>query len=113
MTVLTSAASASAVELYNNGPTTDEYTSWFINQNQQIADTFTVTQDSSVDVVNFTGWTNSGAVITSLDWSIQSEPGRTVRVLIRSFTRLAVLNSLEKAGRRPEGGGACRRLEQT
>jgi PEP-CTERM motif len=68
-------ASASAQVLYENGPLNGTTDAWGVNHGYFIDDTFTLTGNSTVEGIDFYTWESPGDSLTSVDWSITSNPG--------------------------------------
>jgi hypothetical protein len=65
---------ASAQVLYDNGPINGVTNSWIINFGFITSDTFTLLNNSTITGFNFGSWEYPGDVLTSVDWSITSQP---------------------------------------
>ncbi len=73
------AVPAPAQVLYDNGPINGTVDAWTINYGFVIGDSFTLLNNSTVGGFNFGVWEFQGDVLTSVDWSITSDPvGGTV-----------------------------------
>jgi hypothetical protein len=73
------AVPASAQVLYDDGPINGTTDAWTINFGYVIGDSFTLLNNSTVGGFNFGVWEYPGDVLTSVDWSITSQPvGGTV-----------------------------------
>jgi len=66
--------SASAQVLYDNGPINGTTDAWTINFGFLIADSFTLSNDSTVGGFNFGVWEFTGDRLISVDWLITSYP---------------------------------------
>jgi PEP-CTERM motif-containing protein len=70
---------AVAQVLYDDGPINGTTDAWTINYGYVIGDSFTLLNNSTVGGFNFGVWEYAGDVLTSVDWSITSQPvGGTV-----------------------------------
>ena len=66
-------------DLYDNGPINGTTDAWTINFGFELADTFTLLNNSTVGGFNFGVWEYAGDRMTSVDWLISSFPdGGTV-----------------------------------
>lgn len=62
------ASAGDAAVLYSNGPYNGTFGAYTINSG--LADSFTLTQASTVTGVDFVSWAHPGDTMTSVDWSI-------------------------------------------
>ena len=69
------AASASGQVLYENGPLNGTIDAWGLNHGYFVDDTFTLTGNSTVGDIDFYTWEFQGDLLTSVYWSITSNPG--------------------------------------
>src|SRR3974390_1957549 len=68
-----------AQDLYDNGPINGTTDAWTINFGYLLADTFVLSNNSTVGGFNFGAWEYAGDRLTSVDWFISSFPnGGTV-----------------------------------
>jgi hypothetical protein len=67
-------ASASAAVLYDNGPINGNIDSFTLNFGYALADSFTLSQTSTVTGVNFGVWAIPDDTMSSIDWGITSTP---------------------------------------
>jgi hypothetical protein len=66
-------------DLYDNGPINGTTDAWTINFGYELADTFTLLNNSTVGGFNFGAWEFGGDRLTSVDWLISTYPnGGTV-----------------------------------
>jgi PEP-CTERM motif len=66
-------------DLYDNGPINGTVDAWTINYGYVIGDSFVLSANATVGGFNFGVWESPGDVLTSVDWSITSQPvGGTV-----------------------------------
>jgi len=65
---------ASAQVLYDDGPINGTTDAWTINYGFVLGDSFTLLNNSTVGGFNFGVWEFQGDVLTSVDWSITSNP---------------------------------------
>src|SRR5271166_6912603 len=65
---------ASAQVLYDNGPINGTTNAWTINFGYATGDSFTLLNNSTVGGFNFGTWEFPGDTLTSVDWSIASQP---------------------------------------
>jgi hypothetical protein len=73
------AVPAAAQVLYDDGPINGTVDAWTINYGYVLGDSFTLSANSTVGGFNFGVWEFAGDVLTSVDWSITSQPvGGTV-----------------------------------
>jgi hypothetical protein len=68
------AGSASAADLYDNGPTSGDQTAWTINFGLQVSDSFILQHAAPVRGFQFAVWALPGDAATSVDWSIGTNP---------------------------------------
>jgi hypothetical protein len=66
---------ASAAVLYDNGPINGTIDGWTVNYGFAVADSFTLSQTSTVTGVSFGVWNDPSATITSIDWGITTVTG--------------------------------------
>ncbi len=71
MTSLTAFSSAKADVLYDNGPVNGTVSAWTIDT-YSVADTFTLTSQSTLTGLNFSLWNFAGDATTAVDWTILS-----------------------------------------
>ncbi len=65
---------ASAQVLYDDGPINGNVDAWTINFGFVVSDTFTLLNNSTVSGFNFGAWEFPGDALTSVGWSITSQP---------------------------------------
>jgi len=65
---------ASAQVLYDDGPINGNVDAWTINFGFVASDTFTLLNNSTVSGFNFGAWEFPGDTLTSVGWSITSQP---------------------------------------
>jgi|SRR5208283_2780340 len=65
---------ASAQVLYDDGPINGNVDAWTINFGFVVSDTFTLLNNSTVSGFNFGAWEFPGDTLTSVGWSITSQP---------------------------------------
>jgi len=68
------AAPAGAQVLYENGPVNGTNDAWGLNHGYFVDDTFTLTGNSTVGGIDFYTWEFQGDLLTSVFWSITSNP---------------------------------------
>src|SRR5271167_2049180 len=66
--------SSSAQVLYDDGPINGNVDAWTINFGFVVSGTFTLLNNSTVSGFNFGAWEFSGDTLTSVGWSITSQP---------------------------------------
>ena len=62
--------SAVADILYSNGPANDNYTAWPLGGNYVTANSFTLSQSSTVSGVDFNAWLYPGDTLSTIDYAI-------------------------------------------
>jgi hypothetical protein len=64
------ASSAAGAVLYSNGACDCETSAVEIGSGFYVANSFTLTEESSIDQINFTSWASLSNAITGIDWAI-------------------------------------------
>lgn len=67
-------ARASPGTLYSNGPSNFETGAYPINFEAAISDSFTIAANSTATSATFVAWGISGDMLSSVDWSVGSNP---------------------------------------
>jgi hypothetical protein len=95
-------ARASAGTLYSNGPSNFETGAYPINFEVAISDSFTIAANSTATSATFVAWVFSGDTLSSVDWSIGSNP------FAGTATTAATVGTLIGTN-----GSACASLQET
>jgi hypothetical protein len=65
---------AYADTLYSNGPSTNNFTGWYIEDGYSIAASFTLSEASTVTGADFNAWLLATRTLSSVDYAITTDP---------------------------------------